>query len=132
MSFGLLSRFYENIKRNSERKQISTTYGLSPETLESLLQHCAYVRNLCAHHARLWNRQFSIKPKVMKAYMQQMSRNHTFYAQAALLYVLMYIIADGSKWQRRLMELLAKHPNINLRAMGFPPDWQHDPFWRLT
>ncbi len=67
MSFGLLSRFYENIKRNSDRKEMSTTYGLSPETLESLLQHCAYVRNICAHHSRLWNRRFTITVKLPRS-----------------------------------------------------------------
>lgn len=46
MSFGLLSRFYENINRDRDRKQISTTYGMSPANLESLLQHCSYIRNL--------------------------------------------------------------------------------------
>lgn len=67
MSFGVLSRFYENVKRNSDRKQISTTYGMSPETLESLLQHCSYIRNLCAHHSRLWNRRFTITVQLPKS-----------------------------------------------------------------
>lgn len=60
MSFGLLSRFYANTRAFKERKEISKTYQLFPDTLKSLLEHAVYIRNLCAHHARLWNRRFTI------------------------------------------------------------------------
>src|SRR5213078_3167714 len=33
-----------------------------PRLSESLLHHLTYVRNLCAHHLRLWNRGFTITP----------------------------------------------------------------------
>lgn len=60
MSFGLLSRFYENIGRDGDKKAIARTFELSINGLKSLLEHTVYLRNLCAHHSRLWNRQFTI------------------------------------------------------------------------
>jgi abortive infection bacteriophage resistance protein len=132
MPLGTLSTIYARLVSRDMQKEICKPFQINHLIMESWLHTMTYLRNLCAHHSRFWNRQFSIKPTVMNAYRRQMNRNHTFYAQAAMLYVLMHIIADGSKWQRRLMELLAKHPNVNLGAMGFPPDWQQDPFWRLT
>jgi abortive infection bacteriophage resistance protein len=132
MSLGTLSSIYASLASRDMQKEICKPFGINHLVMESWLHTLTYLRNLCAHHARLWNRQFSIKPTIMKAYQKQLGRNYTFYAQSAMLYILMYIIADGSKWQRRLAELLEKHPNVNIRAMGFPTDWKQDPFWRLT
>lgn len=118
-----------SFKKNVTFKNILDIYIFDRELR---LHTLTYLRNLCAHHARLWNRQFSIKPTIMRAYQKQLGRNYTFYAQAAMLYVLMYVIADGSKWQRRLAEMLDKHPNVFIRAMGFPENWKEDPFWRMV
>jgi len=135
MSFGLLSRFYENIKRNSERKQISTTYGLSPETLESLLQHCAYIRNLCAHHSRLWNRRFTITLQLPQssppAVIPNLNRaqDRLIYNTLVLLIHMVGIIEPAANWPRRLTHhLLTLKPDL-LPHMGFPVDWQQRPVW---
>lgn len=132
MSLGTLSTIFASLISRDMQKEICRSFRINHLVMESWLHTLTYLRNLCAHHARLWNRQFSIKPLVMRAYEQQLRRNHTFCAQAAMLYVLMYIIADGSKWQHRLADLLKKYPAIDIGAMGFKPDWQEDPFWRLT
>ena len=136
MSFGLLSRFYENIKRNSERKQISTTYGLSPETLESLLQHCAYIRNLCAHHSRLWNRRFTITVQLPQssppAVIPNLNRvqDRLIYNTLVLLIHMVGIIEPTANWPRRLTHhLLSLKPDL-FPHMGFPPDWQQRPMWQ--
>jgi hypothetical protein len=49
-----------------------------------------------------------------------------------MLYIVMHVIADGSKWQYRLARLLDKHPKVFIRAMGFPEKWKDDPFWRFV
>ncbi len=132
MSLGTLSSIYASLASRDMQKTICQPFGINHLVMESWLHTLTYLRNLCAHHARLWNRQFSIKPTIMKAYQKQLGRNATFYAQAAMLYVLMYIIADGSQWQRRLAELLDKHPHVFIPAMGFPEGWKEDPFWRMA
>jgi abortive infection bacteriophage resistance protein len=132
MSLGTLSSIYASLASRDMQKTICQPFGINHLVMESWLHTLTYLRNLCAHHARLWNRQFSIKPTIMKAYQKQLGRNATFYAQAAMLYVLMYIIADGSQWQRRLAELLDKHPHVFIPAMGFSEGWKEDPFWRMA
>lgn len=136
MSFGLLSRFYENIKRNSERKQISSTYGLSPETLESMLQHCAYVRNLCAHHSRLWNRRFTITIQLPTSTPPAVIPNlhppedRRIYNTLVLLVHFVALIEPAATWPRRLVQhLLTLNPAL-VSHLGFPPDWQTRPMWQ--
>lgn len=136
MSFGLLSRFYENIKRNSERKQISTTYGMSPETLESLLQHCAYIRNLCAHHSRLWNRRFTITVQLPRSAPASVIPNlnppedRRIYNTLVLLIHMLSVIEPASTWPQRLVSLLLALDAKFYPHMGFPPDWKNRPIWK--
>jgi abortive infection bacteriophage resistance protein len=61
-SFGALSRLYENLKPGKSRKEIANTFGLSDKVFASWLHSFVYIRNVCAHHARLWNRPLQIQP----------------------------------------------------------------------
>lgn len=61
MSFGALARMYRGMKKE-DQKRVSSRYGLQPATLASWILHLVYVRNICAHHARLWDCLWSIKP----------------------------------------------------------------------
>ncbi|MCU0432064.1 MAG: Abi family protein [Bacteroidia bacterium] len=62
-SMGLLSKFYRDLKMCQAKKDIAAHYGLPhPKILESWLLSMSYVRNICAHHARLWNRTLILKP----------------------------------------------------------------------
>jgi abortive infection bacteriophage resistance protein len=99
--------------------------------MASWMHTVTYLRNLCAHHLRLWHRRFSIMPMVMKGHEEQLMANYTLYAQMAMLHILMSRIADGSKWQQHLSDDLAKHPNADLRIMGFPSNWSKNTFWGL-
>ncbi len=61
-----------------------------------------------------------------------MKDNGSFYAYAAMLHMLMYVIVDGSKWQYRLADLVGSYPEVSISLMGFPEDWKADSFWGLT
>jgi abortive infection bacteriophage resistance protein len=61
MSFGLLSRMFKGMMR-VDQKSVSSRYGRQPTDMASWVHHVVYVRNLCAHHSRLWDRIWSIKP----------------------------------------------------------------------
>jgi abortive infection bacteriophage resistance protein len=136
MSFGLLSRFYENIKRDRDRKDIATIYGLAPDTLKSLLEHCVYIRNMCAHHARLWNRRFTITvtlPHSSPAYVipnLNRAEDRRLYNTLVLLGHMIRVIEPDSHWPTRLKaHILSLRPDFH-PLMGFPPDWQNLPFWK--
>jgi abortive infection bacteriophage resistance protein len=54
--FGMLSKFYSGLKYK-DQIAIANIYGLQkkPEVLASWIRTLADVRNICAHHGRLWN-----------------------------------------------------------------------------
>jgi len=61
ISFGSLSKMYRGLK-SQDQWRIANRYGLQKRDLQSWLHHLVYVRNCCAHHARVWDRQWAIKP----------------------------------------------------------------------
>lgn len=137
MSFGLLSRFYENIRHHRDKKQIANTYGLSIDNLKSLLEHCAYIRNLCAHHSRLWNRRFTITVQLPQSSPTNVVPNlnpaedRKIYNTLVLLIHMVGIIEPKATWPRRLRDhLLTLNPAFHV-LMGFPPDWQNRPIWQI-
>lgn len=130
LSFGTVSRLYRNLGSADRRKAIAKRFGVDHHLLESWVHGITYTRNLCAHHARIWNRVFIIKSKVANRHKALVPSQNKVYAQAVVLYDLLKTVSPGSEWNDRLASLLTEHPAIPLRPMGFPEGWQASPFWK--
>ncbi len=135
MTFGNMLTLFKMLDMHSQR-EIAEAYGLSAKVLESWLMSLNYVRNICAHHARLWNREISIRPSIpaRKSHPDwhgQGFSNHRIFAVLTLLYYLLRKIAPQSGWPGRLDGLLNRHPHIPLEQMGFVVDWKNHPLWNL-
>ena len=63
MYFNQLSRICMSLKSRKDLVDIANVYSLPPAQFCSWLHTINYVRNLCAHHSRLWNRDFNIVPQ---------------------------------------------------------------------
>ncbi len=132
LPLGSWSNIFRHLKHRPDSIKISALFGPAPEILASWLHALTYLRNLCAHHERLWNRSFTVKPKIAKKFEQHLKSNHRFSAFAAIINVFLAIIADGSRWQDRLKALFAESPDIPISQMGFRQNWYNDPFWRIS
>jgi len=62
LSFGNLNYIYSNISSNQLMKRIAGHFGLKPQVFTSWLTVLANLRNMCCHHARVWNRDFMLNP----------------------------------------------------------------------
>ena len=60
MSFGALSQLYHKGMFANDQIAIARNMGLHNSVLYSWLHTFTYVRNICAHHGRLWNRELAI------------------------------------------------------------------------
>ncbi|MDR0993762.1 MAG: Abi family protein [Verrucomicrobiota bacterium] len=139
MSFGTLSRFYHNIRRNGDRKCIAGQYRLSAAVFSSVLHHMVYVRNICAHHARLWNRQFTItltiphNPDVLaQSVVRSVHQTRCIYNTLVLLAYLMDIIDPCNTWGQRIRQLIQQQKFPVVSHMGFPNDWHQLPIWKKS
>ena len=138
--FGMLSIFYSGMKV-ADKNKIAAKYGFADFTLlESWLRTVNYVRNVAAHHSRLWNRDIVNEPKLPKLgllpelnHLIPLKHAHArYYAVACLLRYLLKKINPSSSWHKRLEELLQSFPSnhvVDIKHMGFPADWHQLPLW---
>jgi len=128
MSFGALSKMYEHL-RTSLRKRISRDFNMPQSVFVSWLHSLTAVRNVCAHHSRLWNRELAVKPEIPLAWRAIGIPNERFYVIALILQTLLKEISAGFPWGDRLKALFSAHPKVDIRAMQFPPNWQTRAPW---
>lgn len=102
---------------------------LDPKILASWLHSLSYLRNLAAHHQRLWNRVYTITPIAAKRYAEDLHDATRFYAQAVVVQVLLKVISPHSTWGDRLSSLLNSYPAIQLQRLGFPDNWHTRDVW---
>lgn len=138
LSFGDLSKMFSHLKKVSDQKKISAYFDVQHENMESWLKSIAYIRNICAHHQRLWNRVLVIyKPSKVKS--NSLPKNiiidndDRFYARMFITQVFMKIILPNSTWHIKLRDTInnAKNRGIPTEKMRLPPSWEADEFWRF-
>lgn len=137
ITLGELSHLFKGLARDADKKAIARRLNLPGPLLQSWLHTLTTIRNICAHHARLWNRELGIRPELPRTvnfpwpqHLQQPGQHARLFTVLCILNLLMRQVSPHTSWDRRLHELLSEFAEINLPAMGFPPDWQNDPFWQ--
>jgi len=137
MTFGQLCTFFRHM-HHTEQQRLALQFNLYPKVLNSWLHTLNFIRNACAHHIRLWNREIPIRPVVPKIKRHPEWHNPVSFDNLrvfmvfTLLIYLLGTIDPHSDWQARLEELLNVYPEIPLRMMGFPENWHDCPIWQQT
>ena len=129
MSFGTASYLLGKLKI-AHRKAISARFNVPEPVFLSWCHSLSYLRNLCAHHARVWNRIFTIKPMVSKAYTDDLTPNTRIYAQLVAMRIFLKQVSPTSSWHRDLADLFVDHPRVTPNRVGFKPDWRNRTVWR--
>lgn len=137
ITLGELSHLFKGLARDADKKAIARHLSLPGPLLQSWLHTLTTIRNICAHHARLWNRELGIRPELPRTvnfpwpqHLQQPGQHTRLFTVLCILNLLMRQVSPHTSWDRRLHELLSEFAEINLPAMGFPPGWQNDSFWQ--
>ena len=139
--FGMLSRLIDGMIV-ADKDVLAWKYGLPRrELLTSWLRTLNFVRNVCAHHGRLWNRPLDDEPKPPLLgelpELDHIARNRLaqqrLYAAMAILRFMLRIINPSTSWAERLKAHLATfsdNPNLSFDGMGCPAEWQKEPLWQ--
>ncbi len=131
LSLGQLARWIGNARQAEDREAVARAYGLNEDVLLPFLLHLTEVRNLCAHHARLWNRRWPTFPwpRPLRGALTALCPGEGLYNTLVFVDFLMDVISPGNSWAHRLIELLEERPQV-LPDMDFPPDWSERVDWR--
>lgn len=134
MSFGSVIQLYQ-ASPNAVKKPIASKLDVSHSVLRSWLWSLNEVRNLCAHHGRLWNRAVGNKPMIPKK--SHHPAWHDPPVDSSRVYGILCVcshslsrISPGSTWRRRVRQLLEEYPDIPRKNMGFPEDWHRSELWK--
>ena len=134
-SFGSLSKLYSNLSTPLQKRSIAKFYGLADSVFEKWIHSIVYLRNICAHHTRLWNRNMSIQPQIPRSPSKtwinnaNVRTNRTYFMLCMIRYLLQ-TVNPNSSFNNRLKALLKKYPNVDVRAMDFPVEWDKEPLWQ--
>lgn len=145
LDFGGLSRLYEGL-RQKDRDDIAASFNLTDNSgaghgaaLVSWMKNLNYIRNTCAHHSRLWNRNIDVQlshrhllvvPELQHAASPTVTKR--VYASLAVLAYLLEHMSPGSSWTTDVV----KHVQTGLTAMnrsesemGCPSGWTAESLW---
>lgn len=135
--FGTLSTLYNGM-REAEQDMIASQYGVSNgRVFATWLRSLNYLRNVCAHHSRLWNRNIVDQPRLPSsaelAWVTPFEANTHARARCFLLLRitrhLLGVVNPRSSWPERMKaHLLAfpelSHVGLNLAGMGAYEGWE--------
>lgn len=138
LTIGQLTSLYRNLASRADRTAIARSVGLNARLLESWLPTYVRVRNICAHHGRLWNAGLGVYPAIPtsssvpwlddRTTLTERSRKRLYPVLVSIQSIL-GTIAPRSRWARRLHQLIDGRPSMNLEGMGVPEGWAADGFW---
>ena len=135
-SFGTLSKLYNNMRDFRVMKRVARDFDMPQhEYLRSWLESLTIVRNYCAHHARLWNAHFPVRPKITLRMRQKWIRNLNFptdrlYPQLCCIAYWQNSLDSQNTFVADIKSLLAKYPSVPVSMMGFPRGWENEQLWR--
>ncbi len=139
ITLNTLSKLFFNIKSQyPEKSKITNEFGLnSSRDLASWFTTITFIRNVIAHHGRLWNRVMinsyrwpnNSRSPLLSYYPNEERRKKIFPILSAIFYM-NERISPGNSLKEELFTLIEKHPNTELYKMGFPPKWREEPIWK--
>lgn len=138
MSFGLLSRWYALLKDRGDRQAVSAPFTLDEKIFVPMVQHISTVRNICAHHGRLWNRKLKATLKLPKSNPPELANalnrmaNDKLYNTLAFLKYLLDQCDPTNNWGQRLIAHIGTLAAGRETAMGFPAAWRDYKLWGGT
>ena len=149
MSLGELLRWIRNTKDVTVKpllaKDILGTQNI--KLFDGIMRQLTTVRNMCAHHGRLWDQRFITRMPYIKDHMQtpmveyrkhvsdpkqnvQEIADNKMYNTVLVVAHLMLRLSPASSWPSRLATLVSESLTADqAKIMGFPSNWEEIPFW---
>lgn len=134
-TLGQLSKWLGNIKLRSDRQAIAHRLKLDEVVVCAFAHHLTHVRNLCAHHSRVWNRKLTFTMTLPRrpaelALQFNTGEERRIYNTLVMLAWCIRTISPETTWPVRLQALLRERTDAELRSMGVPVGWTERAPWR--
>jgi abortive infection bacteriophage resistance protein len=132
LDWGSLTTLFGFAPRSAQ-DSVASGFGLSAPQLESWLKSLNIVRNVCAHHGRLFNRVFALAPKLPAVGVSPaLDAAGPFTRTFGLLTLIQFLLESQGLRRAGLPAALRSFPAVRfvpLRHTGAPDTWQQLPLW---
>lgn len=149
LTFKEVSTLMAKLRLPKDTQRIEQHFGWKMPVLRSWFRSLSDLRNICAHHGRVWNREFGSRPEMPRKIPaswpgipnsietgshkhpgQRLDPRRRLYLQLVVIESLMQVVSPTSQWAERLVTLLEHYPQVSRPHMGFPGHWDKESFWR--
>lgn len=140
LELGHVTRLYAGL-RNDVATEVASSFGVPTKRLmQSWLASINYVRNVAAHHARLFNRKLVNAPKrptvatvpLLAHLSDGAPKVFGVYNVLAVMAYLLHGLHGCDGWPERAASLMRTFPEnggVTVAAMGVAPGWLDCPLW---
>ncbi|MGY4767676.1 Abi family protein [Kribbella sp. CWNU-51] len=146
LDFGSMSYLFQGLKAQ-DRNEIAARLGILDRhddgnggALANWLRVLNYIRNVCAHHSRLWNRNLAdqIAPSHLRSIpdLRHLTDRHVshfrIYSTLCVVAFLLAHIGPGPQWATRVGQLINHEIPAcgrRIQELGFPSGWLAEQPW---
>ena len=139
MEFGQLVRLFGFMRSDDQSRVSGEVAGVSGSVFYRWLKVANYVRNVSAHHARLWNRTLTYKlgripdnaPRLLHLNGDTSYRARVYGFCSVLAHMADHIRPEA-RWPGRFLDLMTTFPETSIDVeytMGMPKGWESLPLW---
>lgn len=148
LDFSDVSRLYEGMLARDQRA-IAEGLGFMPaladlsksqqaklkkqSPLVRWFEQITIVRNICAHHSRLWNKSFTPAPTVALRTQDEFrllpeGQSEDLFGALLMMAHLLRIASPGTSWPQKVVDLIKQeflaNPLVTQTALGLPDGWK--------
>jgi abortive infection bacteriophage resistance protein len=139
-SMGTLSKYYKNLKHDlPEKAAIAKGMGLNlHKELSSWLEAMGYIRNIIAHHSRLWSRDMVKRPMLelknpkgpwLNLPLNEVQQKKPFLIISSLIF-LCNKVTPNHQIKIKILDLFAQYPTMPIYKLGFLNHWNQQEIWK--
>ena len=119
----------------SAKERIAIELNLPKDNyLKSWLMAFNTIRNIVAHHSRIWNRNIDLPPKSLHKtphpFIEIPANVFSIYHTISCMVFVLNKIDASHDIKDKIKRLLASCPKVNVAEMGFPANWEEQPLWK--
>lgn len=137
LSLGKLARLYKALENKNGKAEIANEFNLPTHVITSWFIYLANVRNICAHHSRLWNKRVTADRPVFPSRDKYKFKGENFLDSNTSLYGIISIIDrlltsfnPNNSFAIKIENLIDTY-GIDANFMGFPANWQKTANWKV-
>lgn len=138
LTLGELLNWLKGIKKRHDKRAIFANFPFDYKPMQSVLNNLRWVRNVCAHNGRLWNKRTpfvfvpikDIDSRLIKSSSNSNELDSKIYNTIIAMAEILKTIDPDYPFIYFIKDLIIHSKYINPKLMGFPDDWEVLPEWK--